>query len=248
MTTHVEPQHNTPQLNWPALLDTTLFGAIGVMLLAKTSRGVLTYYIHPRYTALVVACGIILLAIGALRSRAIWSERPERLGGRAGWYLLLAVPLLLGVVVPAQPLDSTLLAVRGSDLSAPRTANASAWQPPVKGDSTQWNLLDWTTTLSLKPEEATGKAVDVVGFVFHDERLNSDAFYVARYVVTCCAADGNGVGLPVVWQSGGGLPEDSWVRVRGTLGETTIAGQQEPAILASAVEPVEQPRNPYLYP
>jgi hypothetical protein len=72
MTTHVEPQHNTPQLNWPALLDTTLFGAIGVMLLAKTSRGVLTYYIHPRYTALVVACGIILLAIGALRSRAIW--------------------------------------------------------------------------------------------------------------------------------------------------------------------------------
>jgi len=196
----------------------------------------------------VVACGLILLAIGALRSRQIWTERPEHLGGRGGWYVLLAVPLLLGVIVPAQPLDGALLAVRGADLTTPRVAQASTFRAPAQGDTTKWNLLEWTMTLSLQPEQAEGKPVDVLGFVFHDPNLGQDGFYVARYVVTCCSADGTGVGLPVVWAGGQGLPENGWVRVRGTLGETQIDGRGEPAILASAVEPAEQPRNPYLYP
>jgi putative membrane protein len=247
MTPKIQEQSKL-ELNWPALLDATLFGAIGVMLLAKTARGVLTYYIHPRYTVLVIACGIILLAIAALRSLRIWAERPERMDGRGSWYLLLAVPLLLGVIVPAQPLDGALLAVRGADLSSPRVAQASSFRGAARGDSSEWNLLEWTMTLSLEPEQARGKPVDVLGFVFHDPKLGQDGFYVARYVVTCCSADGTGVGLPVVWPGGKGLPENGWVRVRGTLGETQLEGRAEPAIVASAVEPTEQPRNPYLYP
>lgn len=246
MTTQTVPQDES-QLSWPALLETTLFGAMGVMLLAKTARGVLTFYIHPRYTPLVVACAVVLLLIAALRSRAIWAEHPEPLAGRGVWYLLLSVPLLLGVIVPAQPLDGAVLAVRGADLT-PRSAQASAWKLPSGGDTSQWNLLDWTTVVSLKPEQALGKQVDVIGFVFQDAKLGADGFYLARYVVTCCAADGSGVGLPVVWAGGSGLPSDSWVRVQGTLGETSVGGKQQPAILASAVEPTEQPRNPYLYP
>jgi uncharacterized repeat protein (TIGR03943 family) len=95
--------------------------------------------------------------------------------------------------------------------------------------------------LSIGDADLLEKPVDVIGFVYHDERLDADSFYVVRYVITCCSADGAGAGLPVVWENGGALPVDSWVRVQGKIGALPIAGAEQAAIIASAVEPVTQP-------
>ena len=88
----------------------------------------------------------------------------------------------------------------------------------------------------------------VVGFVYHEPGPNSDRFVVTRYVIICCAADRNGVGLPVQWNGGAGLVADSWVHVRGTLGSITAGDQSEPIVLATSVEPAPRPDQPYLYP
>jgi len=53
--------------------------------------------------------------------------------------------------------------------------------------------------------------------------------------------------VPVSWPAGVDLPVNGWVRVRGTFGHTTIGGQETPVILATTVEPVAQPAEPYLY-
>jgi putative membrane protein len=236
------PRPETRPLNLMALTEVTLLGGMAALLLIKWLRGQLSFYIHPRYTALMIVAAVVLLLMAVARARSVLGGG----GGRLGWaYLLLATPLLLGALVPARPLGADTLAGRGVELN---TVGGTGRAATLGGDTSSWNLLDWSTALTVRGSELEGSAADVVGFVFHDEELGPDAFYVVRYVVTCCAADGAGVGLPVQWAGGGALPENGWVRVRGTIGSAALAGVEQPALLAAAVEPVEQPESPYLYP
>jgi len=236
------PRPETRPLNYLALAEVILLGGTATLLLSKWLRGQLSFYIHPRYTALMVVAAVVLLLMAAVRLRAVF-DGP---GGRLSWaYLLLATPLLLGTLVPAQPLGADTLAGRGVELNSIAPSGRAA--TPV-GDTTRWNLLDWSNALTMRGGDLAGSQADVVGFVFHDEKLGPDAFYVVRYVVTCCAADGAGVGLPVRWAGGGDLPENGWVRVRGAIAVASLAGAEQPVLQAEAVEPVDQPESPYLYP
>lgn len=232
-------------INYAALNEVLLLGGTAALLWIKWSRGQLGFYIHPRYTTLILVSAVILLLMAGVRLRGIFAERRS---GAPGWvYVLLALPLLVGTLVPAQPLGAGTLAERG--LEPASLAPVSNRQTLPEGDSSSWNLLDWAVALSTQGElELNGKSVDVIGFVFQDDRLGLNHFYVARYVITCCAADGMSVGLPVVWEGGEALPIDTWVRVQGDIGSTATAGVDQPAIIATAVEPTAQPQNPYLFP
>ncbi|MBC8164087.1 MAG: TIGR03943 family protein [Roseiflexaceae bacterium] len=234
-------------INWPAMLETGLLVITAALLLTKVSRGVMIYYIHPRYNWLVIASALVLLGIAGVRMQRIFVERPERLVGRLPMYFLLALPLLFGTFIPAQPLDASALAGRGVDalgVGNSRWANTAA-----SGDTRAWNLLQWVSALSVDQRAPAGEAVLVDGFVVRPPELDdASTFYVARYVVTCCSADGSGVGLPVIWRDNQALADNSWVNIEGTIGVTTINGTERPAIIAQHITPIEQPANPYLYP
>lgn len=233
-------------IDYRALTEVALLGGTATLLLVKGLRGQLDYYIHPRYTLLAVASALVLLLMAGARLHAVFSERPAR---GPGWVtLLLALPLLLGTLVPAQPLGASTLAGRGFAPQAPVVAPAGAWQLRDSEDTRRWNLLEWSLALTMRGEQLVGQPADVVGFVFHEPGLGPDAFYITRFVITCCAADGAAVGLPVLWADGGTLPADSWVRVYGRITTTTLAGRPLLAIVATRVEPIARPEYPYLYP
>lgn len=242
MTQPAIPRQARP-INYAALVEVLLLSGTAALLLVMWEHGTLAYYIHPRYTLLVLLAALVLVMMGGVRLRDLFAQPANR--RLSGWHLLLALPLLLGVLVPAQPLGADTLAGRGLDLRA-----APLLVPqPVAGDPAQWNLLQWALALPVQGEALQGEAVDVVGFVFADARLGRDAFYVARYVITCCAADGSAAALPVRWPGGDALPVDRWVRVQGTLATITMGdGLTMPAIAATSVEPVDQPASPYLFP
>lgn len=230
-------------LNYAVLSESLLLGGTAALFLATWLRGNLDFYIHPRYTWLVLLSAAVLLLMAAARARLLFNPAA---GGQPGWVLLLlGLPLILGTMVPAQPLGASSLA--GRALNAP-AAISGDWQPPHAGDSRNWTLLDWSFAQLTMPDDIAGKPVDVVGFVYQEADFGPDMFYTARYVVTCCAADGAAVGLPVVWEGGGALLPDTWVRVQGVIGSASIAGVEQPAILAGNVEPIPQPESPYLYP
>jgi uncharacterized membrane protein YcgQ (UPF0703/DUF1980 family) len=44
------------------------------------------------------------------------------------------------------------------------------------------------------------------------------------------------------------LPQDSWVRVKGTFQSQDFGGQRTPILVAESVQPTDQPEHPYLYP
>jgi uncharacterized repeat protein (TIGR03943 family) len=237
----VAPRHAEPPLQWPALIETVLLGSAAAMLLAKATRGALVFYIHPRYTWLVVVAGVLLALLALVRSRAIFEPAHAPPAGQTTSYVILALAVLLGTLVPAKPLGASTLS---STTLGVRTGAVAALP---QGDSRQWDLLQWSIARSVEGEALVGKPVDVVGFVFHEPDAGDDRFVVARYVLTCCTADGSGVGLPVVWPGGATLSSDAWLRVAGTIGRDTRAGAAQLAIIAERVELVPQPRMPYLY-
>lgn len=240
MTIPIERPQARP-INRVVLAEVLLLGSLGALLLIKWLRDQLVFYIHPRYTALMVVAGIVLLLMAATKLRAVFSAQAAHMHSWA--YLLLAVPLLLGTLVPAQPLGTGALAGRGLE-----TSNAGSRNTSLGDDPTQWNLLEWSTALSIRDEELDGTPIAVDGFVYQDASIGPDAFFVVRYVLTCCAADGAGVGLPVLWSDGETLLNDGWVRVSGQVVTAELNGVRQPAIQATAVEPISQPENPYLYP
>lgn len=230
-------------LNLVVLTEVLILGGIATLFLSRWLRGQLDYYIHPRYSMLVIVTSLVLLLMAAAHLRSVYRGNTQR---KPSWiYLLLAVPLLFGVLVPARPLGADTLAGRGLELNLVAEGGRSA---TLSSDTTTWNLLDWGTTLSMRGEDLYASPADVLGFVFLDERLGPDAFYVVRFVVTCCAADGAAVGLPVIWPDGASLTVNSWVRVQGSVDEAILAEVRQPALHATSVEPVPQPASPYLYP
>ncbi len=233
-------------INYAVVAEVLILGGTAMLFLMKWLRGNLDFYIHPRYTILVVAGAVLLLLMAGVRLRGVFTEdrNTTRL---SGLHLLLAMPLLFGVLVPSRPLGADTLAGRGLDLTA-RTGFTAQQASNLPSDVAEWNLFHWNMAISTMGNALNGEPITAEGFVYHDATMGSDQFYVARFVITCCAADGTATGLMVDWPAGSSLPLDSWVRVRGTLILDDSDEILYPHIAADSVEPIEQPRVPYLFP
>jgi putative membrane protein len=165
-----------------------------------------------------------------------------------GSVAILAIPLVLGLAVPARPLGASAISNRGIGLSAPdRPGSVTVAQRAATGPK---NVLDWLREFARDADPAafTGQAVDVTGFVYRDPRNGANEFWVSRFTISCCVADASAIGLLVQTDQAGELKNDKWVRVTGKLGVGEFAGEKIPVIVPDKVEPVGQPENPYLYP
>jgi uncharacterized repeat protein (TIGR03943 family) len=72
-------------------------------------------------------------------------------------------------------------------------------------------------------------------------------FYVARFVVQCCAVDAQPIGLPVRAPEAGSLEAGAWVDVEGEIVVGEVAGRRRAVVAAVAVRPTSPPEQPYLY-
>jgi putative membrane protein len=78
--------------------------------------------------------------------------------------------------------------------------------------------------------------------------LPADQFLISRFVISCCAADAFAVGIPVQWGSASEFEANTWVQVEGLVEATEFNGLKTPLVLASNVETVRAPEQPYLFP
>ncbi len=164
------------------------------------------------------------------------------------WPLLfMALPLVLGVVVPVRPLGASAVASRGVAASVGEAADQSGRTLTIV--PSERNVLDWVRAISAEPDPAafSGQEADVVGFVYRDARFGDDQFMVARFTIACCVADATAIGLVVEAENASALQPDSWVRVRGQFSEGIFDGQTMPVLVADEVLPVQPPEQPYLY-
>ena len=246
-------------------LQALILAGLGIFLLEKIWSGTLFWYISNRFALLtfIAALGFLLLAQSILPKRqpapveteppGSTPEAPEpHVPGEAApvWGLIVvALPMLLGILVPAKPLGATAIANKGVNTSAPLVA-AGGQALSLDIAAKDRNILDWIRAFNSASDPAglNGQQADVIGFVYQDSRLGDQEFLVGRFTISCCVADALAIGLAVKWPEAKTLPANSWVRVQGSVEATTVEGQRLPRINAKSVETVPEPSQPYLYP
>ena len=165
--------------------------------------------------------------------------------------LLVALPILLGILVPPQPLGAAAMANRDVNVSLQNSGLPAAVRKAAQKSSTDRNILDWLQTFAGAADPAhdlAGQPAKVVGFVFRDKRFGPDQFMVARYVVTCCVADATVAGIVVRSPQAASFASDQWVEVSGTFEPGKLGTEDLPVLSAKAVAEAETPAQPYLYP
>ena len=200
----------------------------------------------------IVSSFFLVLVIGGSRlvvSTAYGQEHSEVSTISLSTFLTLTIPLILGLFVPANPLSASSVNNRGMSVSAPASlGNATDKTLGVAPDDR--TVLDWIKVFNYEKDVSRyiGQQANVIGFVYHDERLNQQQFMVSRFAITCCVADAFAIGMVVNWDDSPQLTDNTWVDVKGTIDQTDMDGNKAPMIHAQSVTPVAAPEQPYVYP
>jgi putative membrane protein len=234
-----------------------ILALLGFFLLEKIWSGRILLYINQRFVLLILAAAValIIMAQMVLTSRTDTGEAHDHGDGQDGkvsranlaW---LALPLILGFLVPARSLGTSGLANRGIQTGSLFSVQSSSGAVALDRPANQRTVLDWIRAFHAQssPTGRNGEPVDVIGFVYHDPRLKSDQFLVGRYTVACCIADATAIGMTVHWTDAQSLQNNQWVRVQGTMTAGELDGAPVPAIIADQVTAIPEPDQPYLFP
>jgi putative membrane protein len=231
--------------------------AICLFLAAKLISGKLSLYINLRFAPLTVFAiiALVLMTYALIRTpKAKLHEDDDHHHEHTHSFsfyrfLLLLLPVLIGFLIPARPLDAAAASTRGVNVSAPMVGSASQTHP-FEEAADQRNILDWIRIFNSETDLSPylGQTAHVIGFVYKDKRLTENQFLVSRFVITCCSADASAIGMVVNWDQASALSENTWVNVKGAVKSYQLDDQPIPFIEAVSVEPVDQPNPPYLFP
>lgn len=165
----------------------------------------------------------------------------------AGVAVIVSAALAL-LVAPPAALTASTATQREVNTSA---VDASVTAEAPTGDTASFTVRDWATLLRQGASEQflAGRTATVSGFVTPDASDPENVFYVARFIVTCCAVDAQPVGVPIHqpgWAST--WAEGEWLKVTGGFGANPSVTSGEAVVLEpDTVTPIDEPAMPYVY-
>jgi uncharacterized repeat protein (TIGR03943 family) len=211
-------------------------------------------YVQSGLKVYLIASGVVLLALGALSAvRATRTHDHEELEEddghdhdhdhhrtpRIAW--LLAVPAAALLLFPPPALGSY-----SADREAEQRAAQGVGTFPAlpSGDLVDLTLGEFTSrAIYDSGKSLTGRTVRMTGFV---TRGDNGTWYLARLLITCCAADASTYKIEI---TGADAPvNDTWVTVTGTWHPKGKLGSDEawpPVLDSTSVKKVKEPANPY---
>jgi uncharacterized repeat protein (TIGR03943 family) len=235
------------------IVKTGLLIGLGLYFVVNIISGNLTNYINVRFSWLSYVAAALFLLIGGFSALGLLNARRaehdhhhdhdhDHSAISWGTLMVIAVPLVLGTLIPSRPLGAESV-----DGNVSITA-ASVDNMVLSIEPSKRNVLDWLRVFNATDDYATlsGLPADVIGFVYFEPTFGENQFMVARFTVSCCVADASAIGIPVHWPEA--VEQGQWVRVTGVMETGDFRGDAAPILHAQAVEVVEQPEHPYLYP
>lgn len=217
--------------------------------------GKITFYVHPDFVPLTLATGLTLLLIlmlliislgfsssGGKLSAGLWENK---------WRLMLVlIPIVLFIAFQPKALSSQAFATRSLGQTVDLGLSRSADQPVQFVLNTEnRELIDWIRLFAqnAEPEIYQGMKAKLTGFVLIDENLPANHFTLARFVISCCAADARPVGLTVKYNSDEFKPvSDQWVEIKGEFVVEGINGERKAVLYLKEFKPIAMPANPYI--
>lgn len=220
-------------------------------------------YVKPGIQPLLTVAGVFLAIIGVLTVVRAFRGAPDELdlhghadhghghqpGHGPGVAWLLTLPLLALLLIAPPPLGA-FAASRQSNRPLASPSASFGPLPAASADGVIPMKLSDFSYRALYDEEQSldGKTVRLTGFVTRSKEPGV-AFQLTRFVLACCAADGQAIKV-AVRSDQSAPPVDSWLEIDGTwaprkghtVGELSL---DPPIIEASSVRPIEQPAQPY---
>jgi uncharacterized repeat protein (TIGR03943 family) len=220
---------------------------LGGALLRISADDTYLRYVLPSHRWLLIAAGavMVVLAVGGVVVDRVGPRVEQHQHGSAErfspWLLLVPVLVLALVAPPALGAD----AVTRLDGQVAAVKPADVFTPLPPGAAPDLSLADfvdravWDTSHSLDD-----RTVTLTGFVV---RKGADT-YLARLAIYCCAADAR-VNRVRLDGDVGGLPPDTWLRVRARVvpGSATEADHLVPDVTVADATRIAAPADPYEY-
>jgi putative membrane protein len=254
-------------MNKSVLIASSFNIVLSLYLLKLGLENKLLYYIHIRYTWLVIISVIFLLVLSILYTAYFLKHNPIRpklpqvsfklprvkISFRLFSNALLSVFLVTLLLLPAKPLGTNININSANSISSRRLIiNKNLKKPSIqKGIITNLSLQEWYQLVQndLQLKTYKNQKLQISGFI---SNLQSDNFLISRYIVVCCAVDASPITLPVVYsdqskQYLNNLKNDDWLKLTGYLSMETINNQLQPAIVLESSEQIPQPSDPYVY-
>jgi putative membrane protein len=113
---------------------------------------------------------------------------------------------------------------------------------------TEKSYMEILTTLDMFLDQFVGKKLTISGFVYRDETLKADRFVLGRFAVQCCTADAMPYGVMVESADHAQYPNDTWLKITGTLGKTTYNGNEIMNLKLDKAVKIKPADDPYVYP
>jgi uncharacterized repeat protein (TIGR03943 family) len=226
-----------------------LAGAVAVW--ASVSGAVLQY-LRPGMRTWVGLAGAVLVGLGVAVTVL---GRRERIGGhgssRVGW--LVAVPICVAVTLGPGSLGSYAAGRTATFRDLPQGPSSFDLEQYLVansfgGQAVRLSLFDFVSAAE-DPDDAAlldGREVRLTGFVVTPTDPDPGAFYLTRFLISCCAADAVALQVEVRGDPDGRTPaEDSWVEVVATL---EGLDDDRPIVRLASLSRIDEPRDPYEFP
>jgi uncharacterized repeat protein (TIGR03943 family) len=235
---------------------------LGGALLKISLNGTFLRYVKPALQPLLIASGVLMLVLagvsivhdirkarqGAQTPTAACAPHGHHGGAGSAWMLLLPVLAIFLIAPPALGADSVNRSGNRTVASQQRQDDVikTAFPPLAAGSVVPMRMADvatraaWDSTNSLD-----GRTLELTGFVVRD----GDSVYVARLVITCCAADAMPVKAKLDGGALGQLPNDQWITVTGQVkpGSADKTDNYVPSFTVASLKQVPTPSDPYEY-
>ena len=221
-----------------------------VLLLA--CRGQLSFYIHPRYhlfAAILSTIGIVFLVIDIvlqLKSGVFAYHRFKFHHVKFASCLSVLI-LLAGYLLPPKPLSPSSVTQRENSITTSQTNYCNI--PKPKEGETNVSINRWRSAFNScqKLSYFDNTSITITGFVSSGTLQNYgyDYFELARYVISCCAADSIPMKILVEKTPANSYRDGTWLTVKGKLMQKIINGKAEYVITEATATAIPQPEDPY---
>jgi len=233
-----------------------------LVLLTIIVNGSINTFLHPRSLPFIKASFFLLCGLSLYSFRKVTSSSSERV---LNWKVcILFLPIALNVYVKPTGLSSRIAAQKGlasvamaSKLETDTARNQS--DPTFRIRNACDTVQDDSLYVKLdriysNPSGNEGKKVTMIGFIAPDTLLGRHSFFIARMMVSCCAADAMPVGFYCVTDSVLGIDDGNWVVLSGQIETRTVKLPWDkekrvlPILRVSGARKTAVPKRQYIYP
>lgn len=220
-------------------------------------NGKVLLYVHPRIKPFIILAMIAMPIIALFSIKE--GNNSKRKKVKLYSYGIYLIPIVLGFFINFVEIDSTT--VKSTEITSTKVSDNTNLDKTEGYDSKKEikienNVIEITTEnymssldeILTNPNKYADKNIEIDGFVYRDETMKENQFVVGKFVMVCCAADTQVVGLLSEYPGAKNFDNDTWVKVKGKLATGVYSGNQEIVIDVESIERDNNPDKSYVYP